>query len=448
MSKKFLIIGLLFLSAGLAVMGWIIVSEQKQQRQREFYKSKYETEADQYIAAYYKWLELPEDERDDTPLQLGENRKDKSTAQLRIEQQQRLIADIDKLAADELKERQLANILYGENWQDEVAKYKSRKKTEHSILTGSIIVTSFGGVVTFCWIIVSLSHMLIKLRKRRKSKASENEQEVSDAPCDETLETTDVADDELQDNEKPLNVLLNCPNYSNEPIEEQDDEQEEDEEVEQQVESSRVAEHKSSIERLYMDEDSVKQAEEEQVQTSHLSLAEAIRKRMLGSKARQVKIKPDTSDGSFHGTLEKLTEEVAAIRRYAAEQQDRVEKLQDGYDWNIIKNFCLRIIRCIDNLDNRIKKLTAQGANASVLEEIRDELVFALESSGIEQFAPETNIDYKGQERTAEAVKEREQIGDARLSGKIAKVIRRGYRYSVDEENFKVVRAARVKLYA
>jgi hypothetical protein len=61
---------------------------------------------------------------------------------------------------------------------------------------------------------------------------------------------------------------------------------------------------------------------------------------------------------------------------------------------------------------------------------------------------PQTNIDYKGQERAAEAVKEREQIGDVRLSGKIAKVIRCGYRYYVDEENFKVVRAARVKLYA
>jgi hypothetical protein len=446
MSKKFLIIGLLFLSAGLAVMGWIIVSEQKQQQQREFYKNKYETEADQYIAAYYKWLELPEDERDDVPLQFGGNRKDKSTTQLRIEQQERLTADIDKLATSGLKERQLANILYGENWQDEVTKYKSRKKAEHSILAGSIIVTSFGGVVTFSWIIVSSSRMLIKLRKRRKSKASQNEQEASDAPFDETSQTTDQPDDKSQDPKKSLNVLLNCPTYNDEPVEEQDEEQ--DEEVEEQVESSRVAEHKSSIERLYMDEDSVKQAEEERAQVSHLSLAEAIRKRMLGSKARQVKIKPGTLDDSFHGMLEKLTEEVAAIRKYAAEQQDRVEKLQDGYDWNIIKNFCLRIIRCIDNLDSRIKKLTAQGINVGILEEIRDELVFALESSGIEQFAPETNIDYKGQERSAEAVKERVQIGDVRLSGKIAKVIRCGYRYSVDEENFKVVRAARVKLYA
>lgn len=445
MAKKFLIIGLLFLSAGLAVTGWVVVSQRKQQQQREFYKSKYATEADEYIAAYYKWLELPEDERDDVPLQFGESGKDKSAVQLRIEQQERLMADIDELAAGGRKQQQLANILYGENWRDEVKKYKSRKKAEHSILAGSIIVTSFGGMLTLCWIIVSSSRRLIKLRKRRKLKILENKRETSDTHCDEASQTTAEANDEQQENKESLNTPVNQSDYSNESAEEQKHLQER---IEQRVGTSRVAEHKSSIERLYMDEDSVKQTEQERVQTSHLSLAEAIRKRMLGGKAKQFKIKPDASNDSFNGTLEKLTEEVAAIRKYAAEQQDRVEKLQDGYDWNIIKNFCLRIIRCIDNLDNRIKELAGRGLGVSELEEIRDELVFALESSGIERFTPQTNIDYKGQEKTTEAVKEREQIGDVRLSGKIAKVIRCGYRYSVGEENFKVVRTARVKLYA
>ncbi|MGD9109916.1 MAG: hypothetical protein PVG93_03145 [Phycisphaerales bacterium] len=451
MSKKLLIIGLIFLSAGIAAMGWVIASEQKMQRQRDFYKNKYEAEADLYIEAYYKWLGLPETERDELPVRLGENRKSKSAAQLRTEQQERLIADIDKLATSNLEERRLANMLYGENWQNEVAKYKNSKKKERSILAGSIIVTSFGGVFTFCWIVVSLSQALIKLKKHCKSKALENKREISDAPRDDISETTRSTDDEPQGNEKLLNVLLNCPNYDSELAEYRDEESKQNnKQTEQQVEVelNQVVEHKSSIERLYMDENSLRQAEQEKIQTSHLNLADAIRKRMLGSKTRQLEIKTDTPDDSFHGTLEQLTAEVAAIRRYAAEQQDRVEKLQDGYDWSIIKNFCLRIIRCIDNLDNRIRKLITQGINVGILEEIRDEMVFALESSGIEQFTPQTNIEYKGQEKMAEAVKEREQIGDFRMSGKIAKVIRCGYRYSVDEENFKVVRAAQVKLYA
>jgi len=87
-------------------------------------------------------------------------------------------------------------------------------------------------------------------------------------------------------------------------------------------------------------------------------------------------------------TLKDLAQQVSAIREYASCQQERVEKLQDGYDWNIIKTFCLRIIRCIDNLDNRINRLSSKGTNTEHIEDIRDELVFALESSGIEHMSP------------------------------------------------------------
>jgi molecular chaperone GrpE (heat shock protein) len=146
-------------------------------------------------------------------------------------------------------------------------------------------------------------------------------------------------------------------------------------------------------------------------------------------------------------SLHELTEQVSAIREYAAHQQERVKKLQDGYDWNIIKNFCLRIIRCIDNLENRIQDLAKQKANTTALEEVRDELVFALESTGVEQFRPETNSDYRGQEKNTEAVKEKEPCKSAKMKGKIAAVLRPGYHYFIDEDNVKLVRTAQVKLY-
>jgi molecular chaperone GrpE (heat shock protein) len=78
---------------------------------------------------------------------------------------------------------------------------------------------------------------------------------------------------------------------------------------------------------------------------------------------------------------------------------------------------------------------------------VRDELVFALESSGVEQFEPQINVDYKGLEKAAEAVHERERTGQAHLSGKIAKVVRAGYQYVLDDKDVKIVRAAQVKLY-
>ena len=149
----------------------------------------------------------------------------------------------------------------------------------------------------------------------------------------------------------------------------------------------------------------------------------------------------------INNTLTELTQQVAAIREYAAGQQGRLEKLQDGYDWNIIKTFCLRVIRCVDNLESRISRLSEQDTKPAHLEEIRDELLFALESSGVEQFKLEVNSDYRGQEKYAEAIKEKESCEDPKRKGKIAEVIRPGYQYFIDEENVKVVRPAQVKLF-
>ena len=146
-------------------------------------------------------------------------------------------------------------------------------------------------------------------------------------------------------------------------------------------------------------------------------------------------------------TLKELAQQVSAIREYAACQQNRVEKLQDGYDWSIIRTFCLRVIRCIDNLENRIDEPAHDEGAAVALEEVRDELLFALESSGVEQFQPHIHSEYRGQEKCAEAIKEKESPPKPDQTGKIAKVIRPGYRYIIDEERFKIVRTAQVKLF-
>jgi molecular chaperone GrpE (heat shock protein) len=125
-----------------------------------------------------------------------------------------------------------------------------------------------------------------------------------------------------------------------------------------------------------------------------------------------------------------------------------MRKLQDGYDWMIIRRFCLRIIRCVDNIDDRIIRLYEKGEEAAVyLEDIRDELVFALEASGIEQFGPDLNVSFKGLEKHAEAVRERIFTEDDGLVGCIAEVTRPGYQYLVNDEDVKIVRCAQVKLY-
>jgi molecular chaperone GrpE (heat shock protein) len=122
--------------------------------------------------------------------------------------------------------------------------------------------------------------------------------------------------------------------------------------------------------------------------------------------------------------------------------------LQDGYDWMIIRRFCLRIIRCVDNIDDRVTRLQTQDDDTSVyLEDIRDELVFALEASGIEQFGPDLKAPFKGLEKYAEAVRERIFTEDTGLVGCIAEVARPGYQYLVNDDDVKIVRCAQVKLY-
>lgn len=177
--------------------------------------------------------------------------------------------------------------------------------------------------------------------------------------------------------------------------------------------------------------------------------AEDLQRQIAEFKQMAQSVQQATRDQSapLSNTLKELAQQVSAIREYAACQQDRVEKLQDGYDWSIIRTFCLRVIRCIDNLENRIERLGEDDEGVLQLEEVRDELLFALESSGIEQFRPETGGDYRGQEKFAEAVKEKETAQNPGQVGTIARVVRPGYRYITDEDSFKVVRTAQVKLF-
>jgi len=148
-----------------------------------------------------------------------------------------------------------------------------------------------------------------------------------------------------------------------------------------------------------------------------------------------------------NGSLEEITQQISAIREYASNQQDKIKKIQEESDWRIIRTFCLRVIRCIDNIEKRIEDWSQENKDTNALSEIRDELIFTLESSGVEQFEPEINTEYNGQEKLAEVIKEKQQTEDAAMKGKIAKVIRPGYQYLIDDKNIKIVRAALVKLF-
>lgn len=459
MSKKFVILGLVLLLAGTSLLGWVLTEKKKQQQKASGDELNYDSKAGEFLEQGNEWLKSSPEEPNQLPFTLDVYGK-QIEAQLRQEQKERLQADLDELAASETDAKPFADVLYGEDWQNELDKYKKRRELSEFVLTCSIVCISMGGSIFAWYFLLWLARFLIGgmsslrksltgiLRKRRTTKdkkpaksntkkdeeKQEGEQRTNqqqkqlekhskvsqyfgkrkpklDSSEEALLAKSESARDK-QDNKRAKKRLGNLSADDNEKI------------------AVLLSDEKSvdSIARL---EDSLKA----QTETLEAKTAQSVQAAIIEHS------KP------LDSTLKDLAQQVSAIREYASCQQERVEKLQDGYDWNIIRTFCLRIIRCIDNLENRINRLSSEGTETEHFQEIKDELIFALESSGIELYEPKINSDYRGQEKFAEAVKEKEHCDKAKLKGKIAKVIRPGYQYFINEDNVKIIRTAQVKLY-
>lgn len=465
MYKKIFIIGFLFLCIGGSLLWWVISERQDQQREEENYKSKYGSETTEYIKQYEQWLLIPPDERTELPLGFDIN-ANKTTQQILQEQQERLIADMDKLSAGEMTVYPFVDDFYGQNWQERIVEYKKQKEQIEFLFTSSIVCTSIGGI-TIGWIILlGIARLFIKILKGLKKLVSRNTKTQEQSKSQEDDSEKDIEDKETnknkdekgnieqseQDNQfKNLsNVLVNSGwQYAGSFGEEKKSglrqrkriplksraniENKNDNNSQESSKTGTIEQEKQAF---------IDNTESNNVQSQNRTESETIIKKNVDITNEKKQSSPiDT-------TLKDLTQQVSAIREYAANQQNRLERFQDGYDWNIIKTFCLRIIRCIDNIETRIANLSDDNNEAQNLEEVKDELVFALESSGIEQFEPEINSEYRGQEKVAEAVKEKAKSNEPENKGKIEKVIRPGYQFYIDEENIRIVRPAQVRLFA
>jgi molecular chaperone GrpE (heat shock protein)/type II secretory pathway pseudopilin PulG len=419
MLKRLVVLGLVLLIAGAAVLGWVLAERRRQQEQTALYRSKYDSELSDDLKRYNEWLQLPPEERPALPPSLDGYEKTGVTTQQQQEQQERLKADLEKLAADDAEPPPLADFLYGENWQEQLDEYKKRTEQNEFIFTASIVCTSIGGTIFASCLLQYIVRLIIgtMCRLRKLSACLVASRQVSE---DEDPVRLEAAQD--QENSQASSTLWAC--FA--------DESQGQKQCTQQTGLRTRAK-------------AVASSTSQNSNNGHKGRAK-LAASQRGSSLSVQRATPEHSD-VLNGTLTELTEQVAAIREYASDQQDRVRKLEEGYDWNIIRNFCLRVIRCIDNLESRISQQSAKCTEASHLKEVRDELVFALESSGVERFEPEIDSDYRGQEKYAEAVKDREHCDDPDKTGKIAQIIRPGYRYSIDEENVKIVRPAAVKLF-
>ncbi len=380
----------------------------------------------EYLHTYEQWTDLPADEKADNPWGYGSYGGSDVQKQLSEGRPDRLWADIPTLEQGIMHyPDELADVLYGSGWQQEVNHYKAECTTIETVLIGSIFLLAGGGLILSGGLAKLLAVHILKKRSENAEASNSQDEDIEDVPGpsepqEESLstETPSLADDDsLQED---AGYFRSSPKTNRDDLSKSDD---------------------SKATELPMKPAApIFNSREKKQKDSYFGWA--IEPGETAELDTLMTTEPLTKE------LTELTEEVSAIRQFASQQQDQMRKLQDGYDWMIIRRFCLRIIRSIDNIDDRVIRLQANGEDAAeYLEDIRDELVFALEASGIEQFGPDLQVSFKGLEKYAEAVRERVFTEDTELVGCIAEVARPGYQYLVNDEDVKIVRCAQVKLY-
>jgi Na+-transporting methylmalonyl-CoA/oxaloacetate decarboxylase gamma subunit len=417
MSKTKLLIWAVMLAVPGGVGLWTVQSyENLHEQQVRLWRPQVQEVTEQYLDSYRKWVALSYDDKAGSPWGHGEYGGSEIQQKLQQDQDKRLIVDIAELAnGTKAIPLELACLMYGADWQEKVEDYQHDRRVCNAIniLSSACIVVGMLLFITIgiIWLVGTVVHTKTnKQNDKQKKKEKEPAVEPSAGSSGSVKEA----------------ALLS-------PKKKKDKEQEQ-----------------STINTGYFESlrqrSKVGAATETNPSATPAANATLTQFASIVSEAEPVSM---MTPEPVLNSLTELTEEVSAIRQYAAQQQDQMRKLQDGYDWMLIRRFCMRIIRCIDNISDRIEKYNSQSqdSNPHTLEDIRDELTYALESSGVEPFSPDLGAAYKGLERYAEAVHERCTNNDPDQSGTIAKIIRPGYQYLISESEIKVVRCAQVQLY-
>ncbi len=458
MHIKSLIIGLFLFCIGGGMFWWVVSERKVLEQQTQEYKQKYGSETTEYVKRYEEWMLQPIEDRTELPSGL-DLKANKSPEQIVQEQQERLMADMDKLAAGETTTYPFAEEFYGLNWQAKVEEYKKQKEQKEFVYNISIACAASGGLLAGSIILFGFARFIIKILSKLKSAIFNKNKQDKNITSEDKEDNVQNENSVSNKNENQIeeehfkdisNVLVNsgwqhAGSFGTEqkPRLRQRkripaknlivDENEKSEPVKENVDSNPV---------INVDDATQKPVESEKITSESVAENQTVINQNIDL------VNANGKTNHIDNTLKDLTQQVSAIREYAANQQNRLEKLQDGYDWTIIKTFCLRIIRCIDNIEKRIEQLTEEDAQVTHLDEVKDELVFALESSGIEQFEPKVNTYYRGQEKIAEAIKEKTLSDDPNKKGKIEKVLKPGYQFYIDDNNVKIVRPAQVRIYA
>ncbi|HQI28258.1 MAG TPA: hypothetical protein PLT20_09250, partial [Sedimentisphaerales bacterium] len=99
MLQKCAILGMALLFVGGLATGWVYNEKQTEQAQTPAAGIKYSLGPEEYLDKYGRWYQLSPEQQNQLVLELDKDRQDKTPEQLVREQQARLRADLEKLAA-------------------------------------------------------------------------------------------------------------------------------------------------------------------------------------------------------------------------------------------------------------------------------------------------------------------------------------------------------------
>ena len=397
----------------------------------------------------------------------AEQKKENLSLQKKIELRSAQLMKLKPLKKGQTETYYLAKALLEDGLEQELAKRQEQNETKKLMFFASVSLMAVGGTLSTCSLIIKIAKLLIagcsgfkniflRIYRSRKHKTNKQKSKTNAAKNKNTLrsEQEPYKHQSSSKNHSTVHEESSCDNY-----------------IEKEAEA---------ISKLYCNEKSFES--QNTLDTSKISvkdtgadtrpfdqLAKDIRKTILSDyhentlkiensirdhtenlkKQITQSVKEATLEHSnpLNATIEELACEISAIREYASLQKEKNENFQELHDWKVIKTFCLRTIRVIDNIQKRIQLLSQKNVETSDLEEISDELIFALESSSVERFEPAINSEYRGQEKMAEAIKDKDCSANSNMKGKIAKVVRAGYQYAINDGDIKIIRPAQVKLY-
>lgn len=142
--------------------------------------------------------------------------------------------------------------------------------------------------------------------------------------------------------------------------------------------------------------------------------------------------------------LSGVSAEVAALREHVARQQVQLRRWQEGYDWQVLRRVCSRLLRVADDLER--KAADSEGETADALSVAREHILIVLEDEGIEELRLTPGQEYAGMEKVAKVVGRPAAPGPD-MAGRVAEVLSPGFIRVDGDGTARVLRPARVTVH-